>query len=60
MKRQRLALYRLFFAGLTNLLLDYIFILGLGWGLDGAALATGLGYVVGALIPLFYLFWKKE
>lgn len=31
-----------------NIVLDYVFIFILGWGMTGAALATSLGYIVGA------------
>lgn len=41
---------------LLNVLLDYIFIFPFGWGLFGAAIATGIGQTVGALIMIFYLF----
>lgn len=36
----------------TNIGLDYLFIAGFGWGVSGAALATGLGPVVSCLILL--------
>ena len=39
-----------------NIGLDYYFIFELGWGMFGAALATSLGYIVGALMILVYLF----
>lgn len=42
------------FAGCTNILLDLLFVGVLGWGLVGAALATGLSQVVGGVVPLFY------
>lgn len=41
-------------AGLTNMVLDYVFIARLGWGVAGAALATVCGYVVAGGIPLIY------
>lgn len=36
-------------------MLDYVFIFILGWGMTGAALATSLGYIVGAGMILGYL-----
>lgn len=39
-------------AGVTNIILDAVFIVGFGWGLPGAALATVIGQCVGGLIPL--------
>lgn len=41
-------------AGITNVILDYLFIAVFGWGLAGAAFATGIGQVVGGIFPLFY------
>lgn len=41
-------------AGVTNMVLDALFILGFHWGLAGAALATVLGQVVGSVTPLVY------
>ena len=41
-------------AGLTNVILDYLFIVVFQWGIAGAALATALGEVVGGLLPLCY------
>ena len=43
-------------AGITNMLLDYLFIAVLGFGLAGAALATVTGEFIGGLFPLFYFF----
>ncbi|MBB3171827.1 MATE family efflux transporter [Parvibacter caecicola] len=40
--------------GVTNVVLDWLFICVLGWGIDGTAIATGLGQVVGGAIPLVY------
>jgi len=38
---------------LANIVLDYLLVALLGWGIFGAALATGLAYSVGAVILLF-------
>ena len=38
-----------------NIILDYVFIFVCGWGMLGAALATSLGYVVGAAMIVVYL-----
>lgn len=43
----------------ANLILDYVFIARLDWGLQGAALATGLSFVVGGLILLVYFLGPK-
>lgn len=41
-------------AGLTNIVLDYLFIGVFRWGLVGAATATGISQVVGGCLPLIY------
>lgn len=41
-------------AGLTNMMLDALFIGVFRWGVAGAALATGLSQCVGGIIPLVY------
>ncbi len=43
-------------AGLTNIVLDYVFIKPLSWGIEGAALATAASYLVGSIVPLVYFF----
>lgn len=39
---------------IVNIVLDFVMVAWLGWGLVGAALATGLAYLTGALIPLIH------
>ena len=39
---------------MTNMALDALFIAGFGWGVEGAALATGLSQCVGGVFPLIY------
>lgn len=41
-------------AGLTNMVLDALFIAVFDWGVAGAAIATGLSECVGGLFPLIY------
>ncbi|MBO4704035.1 MAG: MATE family efflux transporter [Bacilli bacterium] len=47
-------------AGLTNIILDALFIAVLKMGILGAALGTILGYVVGGIGPLLYFVFKKN
>lgn len=47
-------------AGLTNVALDYLFIAVFHWGLAGAAIATGIGQVVGGFIPILYFIRKND
>ncbi len=41
-------------AGLSNILLDALFIGVLHWGVAGAAWASGIGQCIGGLLPLIY------
>lgn len=41
-------------AGVTNMILDALFVAVFRWGLIGAALATGISITVGAVVPLIY------
>ncbi len=43
-------------SGVTNIVLDFLFIFCFHWGVAGAALATVAGYVLGGVIPLLYFF----
>lgn len=44
----------------ANILLDWLFVAGFGWGMKGAAIATGLAWMVSAVIPLVYFFNQKH
>lgn len=46
--------------GVLNIVLDYVFIAILDMGISGAAIATGLGYSVTALVGLFIFSRKKN
>ncbi len=52
--KPKLGLLATVVAGVTNMVLDTLFIAGFRWGVAGAALATGLSQCVGAIIPLLY------
>ena len=47
-------------AGVTNMILDFLFIAVFGWGLAGAAFATVCGECVGGLLPLVYFGRKMQ
>lgn len=47
-------------AGLTNMILDFLFIYLFKWGVAGAALATVASQVVGATIPMIYFIRKNN
>ena len=40
--------------GVANMVLDWLFIVPLQWGVAGAALATGIGQAIGGVMPLVY------
>ncbi len=44
----------------ANILLDWAFVAGFGWEMRGAAIATGLAWMVSAVIPMFYFFNPKH
>lgn len=49
------------FSGLTNVFLDYLFIIPFKMGIAGAALATGIGFSVTAIFGLVYFtFFRKR
>lgn len=41
-------------SGITNILLDYLFVYVMKMGIAGAAIATVCGYMVGGIIPFIY------
>lgn len=47
-------------AGLTNAVLDFLFIVIFRWGIGGAALASAIGQIVGGIIPLVYFARKND
>lgn len=52
--KPRLCLYITVLAGITNIILDAIFIIAFGWGLKGAAFATVISQYIGGGLPLIY------
>ena len=59
-EKPKLGLYVTILAGVTNMVLDALFIAVFKWGLVGAAAATALGQIVGGGIPLIYFFRKNN
>ncbi len=49
-----LSMLAMIVSAVTNIILDYIFIALLGWGVEGAALATILGQLTGLILLLGY------
>lgn len=46
--------------GLCNVILDYVFIAVFGWGIAGAAIATGIGCAVPAVFGLCYFGFHRK
>ena len=46
--------------GVINITLDALFIVGFGWGVVGAAIASAAGMAVGGLYPLYYFTSKQR
>jgi Na+-driven multidrug efflux pump len=46
--------------GVVNAVLDYLFIISFGMGISGAALATGIGYMVPAVTGLVFFSFKGK
>ena len=53
-EKPRLGLFVTVAAGVTNMVLDALFIGVFRWGTAGAAIATGLSQCVGGVLPLIY------
>lgn len=53
-QKPKLGLYVTVAAGLTNVVLDAVFVAVFSWGLEGAAAATALSQGVGGILPLLY------
>lgn len=47
------------FAGVVNGILDYVFIVPLGMGITGAALATAAGYLIPAVVGVLFFLRRK-
>lgn len=46
-------------AGVTNMILDFLFVAIFKWGIAGAAIATGISQIVGGVIPFVYFLCKN-
>ncbi len=57
--KPKFALLALVLGGLTNIILDYVFIVYFGMGMQGVALATGLGFLLPTLMGLYFFSTKK-
>lgn len=53
-EKPQMGLYVTIAAGLTNIVLDALFVAVFPWGLEGAAAATAISQFVGGIVPLIY------
>ena len=58
-EKPKLGLWTTVASGVTNMMLDWLFIAIFEWGLAGAAIATALAQFIGGVIPLIY-FGRKN
>ncbi len=59
-EKPQLGLLTTIASGVTNMLLDALFVGAFRWGIEGAALATGISQAVGGIVPLLYFFRKND
>lgn len=59
-EKPQLGLYVTVIAGVTNMVLDALFVAVFRWGIAGAALATAVSQIVGGVIPLVYFLRPNE
>ena len=53
------AMYAMVLPSISNLILDYVFIYQMGWGMEGAAWATTLSYAICGSYILYFFLSKK-
>lgn len=58
-EKPQIGLYVTVICGLTNMVLDALFMAVFSWGLVGAAAATATSQILGGVIPIFY-FCRRE
>lgn len=59
-EKPKLGLFITVAAGVTNIVLDFLFIAVFHWGLAGAAIATAMSETVGGVVPLLYFIRKNS
>lgn len=52
--------FSVFIGGITNIILDYLFIVIFNWGIKGASLATGISQIVTTLLLFYYIFFRTK
>ena len=59
-EKPKLGLYLSIACGVTNMILDFVFIVIFHWGLAGAAIATAVGEIIGGIFPIIYFARKND
>lgn len=59
-EKPKLGLYVTVVAGVTNIVLDALFVALFNWGLEGAAWATVISQMVGGLFPFVYFIFSEN
>ncbi|MBE7032603.1 MAG: MATE family efflux transporter [Ruminococcaceae bacterium] len=59
-EKPQLGLWITVAAGVTNIVLDALFVAVFKWGLAGAAVATAMSQLIGGTIPLLYFVFSKK
>ncbi len=59
-EKPKLGLMVTIISGVTNIVLDALFVAAFRWGVVGAAAATALSQAVGGIIPLIYFFRDND
>lgn len=59
-EKPKLGLCVIIAAGVTNMLLDFVFVAVFDWGIAGAAAATAASELIGGSFPLIYFFRKND
>lgn len=59
-ERPKLGLCVMLLTGITNIVLDALFIVAFKWGIAGAAIATMTAQIVGGVVPLIYFLSKNK
>lgn len=59
-EKPTLGLFVIIVAGVTNMVLDALFVAVFQWGLLGAAYATGISQLVGGFVPFIYFIRPNE
>lgn len=59
-EKSKLGLGITILAGVVNIVLDALLVIGFQWGLAGAAAATAISQVAGGVLPVFYFIRKND